>query len=207
MRGYWLKIMLGAGVIALVGITIVQLVKAGVEKGHQVVETADPITIPLAFLPFNLDGHRVGALKQLRINRTRPDEVEGFRVRVEVSELATYEALSTGCVLSIENPTHLSTASTFACGSPDSSLVEFGTVEVTLAEGSSSRMVVPLYLPARVVAEFRRTEADSGQVAIQPVHADSLARSIRDLADSISRQTRELADSLRRQAAARVPPQ
>lgn len=207
MRGYWLKIMLGAGVIALVGITVVKLVQSGVRKGHEVVETAEPITIPLAFLPFNLDGQRVGSLKQLRINRSTPKSIEGFRIRVEVAELATYEALSNGCVLTVENPTQLSTSTTFTCGTPDSSQVEFGTVEVALAEGSTSRMVVPLYLPARVVAEFRGTAADSGQVAVEAVNADSLAASMREMAETISRQTRELADSLRRQAASRVPPQ
>ncbi|MDZ4673878.1 MAG: hypothetical protein SGI84_05450 [Gemmatimonadota bacterium] len=207
MRGYWLKIMLGAGVIALVGTIIVRLAKAGMENGPQVVETADPIVIPLAFLPFNLDGHRVGALKQLRINRSAPESVESFRIRVEVADLATFESLSTGCVLSVENPSHLSTSTSFSCGAPDSSMLEFGTVEIALAEGSTNRLVVTLYLPARVVAEFRGTPADSGQAAVPSVYADSLAQSMRQMAETISRQTRELADSLRRQAASRVPPQ
>jgi hypothetical protein len=207
MRGYWLKIVLGAAVIALVGTGAVRLVQSGIEKGHQVVETAEPITIPLAFVPFNLAGQRVGSLKRLRILRDAPESVTGFQIRVEVGDLPIYEQLSSGCVLSVDNPTNLSTATNFECVAPDSTRVEFGTVEVLLAEGSTSRMVVPLYLPAAVVAEFRGGRSDAGEVTGAMINADSMARSMRRMADSIRVQTRELADSIRRSAAARVPPQ
>jgi len=85
--------------------------------------------------------------------------------------------------------------------------VKFGSVEVQLAEGSSSRMSVPLYLPAALVAEFQATPADSGTMIPAAVNADSFARAMRQMADSIKVQTRALADSIRRQAAARVPPE
>ncbi len=207
MRGYWLKIALGAAVIALVGIGIVRLVESGIETTHRVVETAEPITIPLAFIPFNLDGQKVGSVKRLRILRTAPESVTGFEIRVEVSELPAYEQLASGCVLSVDNPTQLSSSTTFLCGPADSAMTQFGKVEVVFAEGSSSRMTVPLYLPNRVVAEFRGRGADSSQVTTTMVNADSLAAEMRRMADSIEERTRALADSLRRQAAARVPPQ
>jgi len=207
MRGYWLKIVLGAGVIGLVGIGIVRVFQSGVRTTRIVVETAEPISIPLAFIPFNLDGSKAGSVQRLRILRSAPETITGFEIRVEVADLPTYERLSSGCVLSVDNPRHLSTSSSFACGEADSGLVKFGSVEVQLAEGSSSRMSVPLYLPAALVAEFQATPADSGTMIPAAVNADSFARAMRQMADSIKVQTRALADSIRRQAAARVPPE
>ncbi len=205
MRGYWTKIILGMFAIALVGTTIVRLARKGVETRHRVVETAEPITIPLAFIPFNVDGQRVGSVKRLRILRSAPKSITGFQIRVEVSDVATYQSLSSGCVLSVDDPTRFSNTTSFSCQPVDSALVEFGRVEVLLAEGSNSRLDVPLYLAPEMVAEFRNRGADSGQVASALANADSVARQVRRMADSIASEARALADSARRQAASRPP--
>lgn len=207
MRGYWVRIVLKALGIAAVGIAIVTMARRGAEATHRVVETADPISIPLAFIPFNLDGQRVGAVKRLRILRSAPESVTGFNIRVEVADLATYEALSRGCVLSIENPTRLSPNSSFSCQASDAvpGLEAFGSVEVLLAEGSNTRIDVPLFLPTHVIHEFRGRGADSGAVATSLMTADSVANAMRRMADSIRQQTRAYADSVRREAAARPP--
>ena len=210
MRSYWLRIVAGALGIFLVGITAVSLAKTGERKVRRVVETAEPITIPLAFIPFNLDGVRAGAVKRLTILRSEPKSVTGFRIRVEVADLATYTALSGGCVMSVGNPTQLSTKTDFHCGPVDSNQVEFGRVEVILAEGTNTRLDIPLYLPAHVVAEFRQSRRASqglagggegggggGDALVDP---DLIADNMRRMADSIRRETRALADSIRREA-------
>lgn len=214
MRGYWLRIAAGALGIFLVGITAVSLARTGQRRVHQVVETADPISIPLAFIPFNLDGVRSGSIRRLTIMRSEPKVVTGFRIRVEVADLATYTALSGGCVMSVGNPTELSPATSFSCGPADSSQVEFGRVEVVLAEGTNTRLDIPLYLPATVVADFQRSPEASA--ALAEAHAEGLAEgfaeaaaasdpdriavNVRRMADSIRRETRVMADSIRREA-------
>lgn len=204
MRGYWTKIILGMLAIGVVGSVVVKVTRAGVRAGHQVVESAEPITIPLAFIPFNVDGQRVGSVKRLRILRSAPKSITGFQIRVEVSEIATYQALSSGCVLSVDDPTRFSNNTSFSCQPADTSLVEFGRVEVLLAEDSNTRLDVPLYLSPALVAEFRNNGADSGQVASALANADSVARQVRRMADSIGSQARALADSARQQAANRT---
>lgn len=203
MRGYWTKIILGMLAIGIVGSVVVSFARAGIQAGHDVVETAEPITIPLAFIPFNVDGQRVGSVKRLRILRSAPKSITGFQIRVEVSEVATYQALSAGCVLSVDDPTQFSNNTSFSCRPADSTMVEFGRVEIQLAEGPNTRLDVPLYLTSQMVAEFRNNGADSGQVASALANADSVARQVRRMADSIGNQARALADSARAQAANR----
>lgn len=219
MRGYWFKIVAGALGIFLVGITAVSLAKTGERRVRHVVESAEPITIPLAFIPFNLDGVRAGSIRRLTILRSEPKVVTGFRIRVEVADLATYTALSGGCVMTVGNPTQLSPSTNFRCGPVDTSQVEFGRVEVVLAEGTNTRLDIPLHLPAELVAEFRRSgEASAASGLAEGVAAgaggeggagggaaaigdpDLIAVNVRRMADSIRRETRLMADSIRREA-------
>jgi len=201
MRGYWAKIILGMLGIALVGITAVSLAKQGTEARHTVMETAEPISIPLAFIPFNLNGSRVGSIRRLTFMRDNPRSVTGFRIRVEVSEPEAYRSLTSGCVMSVDNPTHLSTKTNFICQPVDSSLIEFGRVEVR-AQGAESSVYIPLYLPASVVEDFR-----GGSTGLPArMNADSLAGALRRMADSLSNDTRVMVDSLRRVNGVRPPP-
>jgi len=197
MRAYWLKIIAGMLGIFVVGYGIVYTVRRGVQTGRQVVETAEPISIPLAFIPFNLDGVRAGSVRRLTILRDQPKSVTGFRIRVEVADPEVYRVLTSGCVLSVDNPTQLNNRTTFHCQPADSSMVEFGQVEVRAESGGAS-VNVPLYLPPHVVAEFRGSGADSQQVTNALVNADSIASAMRKMADSIRAETRVFADSIRR---------
>lgn len=197
MRTYWLKIIAGMLGIFVVGFGVISLVRQGVHTGRQVVETAEPISIPLAFIPFNLDGIRVGSVRRLTILRDQPKSVTGFRIRVEVADPEAYRALTSGCVLSVDNPTQLNNRTTFHCLPADSSMVEFGRVEVRAESGEAS-VNVPLYLPPHVVAEFRGSGADSQEVTSALVNADSIAHAMRKMADSLRQETRVFADSIRR---------
>jgi hypothetical protein len=47
MRNYWLRIVLGAAAIFIVGMIGVSLVRGGIAKVNSVVEGDGPITIPL----------------------------------------------------------------------------------------------------------------------------------------------------------------
>lgn len=204
MRGYWLRIIAGALAIFLVGFAIVSAVRSGKQRVRHVAQTADPISIPLAFIPFNLDNNRVGTIRRLTILRSEPKSITGFRIRVELSDPDALRLLAAGCVMSVENPTQLNSRTSFSCLPVDSAMIEFGRVEL-LAETGGTRVDFPLYLPPHVVAEFRNAGVDSGSTVNREVNADSIAQSMRQMADSIRRETRALADSVRREVTARPP--
>lgn len=200
MRGYWMRIILGMLGIFVVGYAVISAVRAGKSRVRQVAQSADPISIPLAFVPFNLGDQRVGTVRRLTILRREPKSVTGFRIRVDLSDLEALRLLTAGCVMTVDDPTRLNNRTSFQCVPADSALVEFGRVEL-LPEGGGSRIDVPLWLPAHLVAEFRG--ADPGVAT--PIDADSIAREVRLLADSIRQQTRSLTDSLRREVTGRPP--
>ncbi len=203
MRGYWLRIIAGALAIFLVGFAIISAVRSGKQRVRTVTQTADPISIPLAFIPFNLDSSRVGTIRRLTILRSEPKSITGFRIRVELSDPDALRLLAAGCVMSVDNPTQLNSRTSFSCLPLDTAMVEFGRVEL-LTETGGTRVDFPLYLPPQVVAEFR----DAGEAGVsvnREVNADSIARSVRQMGDSIRRETRALADSVRREVTARPP--
>lgn len=204
MRGYWLRIIAGALAIFLIGFVIISAVRSGKQRVRTVTQTADPISIPLAFIPFNLDSNRVGTIRRLTILRSEPKSITGFRIRVELSDPDALRLLATGCVMSVENPTQLNSRTSFSCLPVDSAMIEFGRVEL-LAETGGTRVDFPLYLPLEVVAEFRHAGAEAGVSANREINADSIARSVRQMADSIRQETRALADSVRREVTARPP--
>lgn len=202
MRGYWLRIIAGALGIFAVGFGVISVARAGKSRVRQVTQTADPITIPLAFIPFNLDNSRVGTIRRLTILRREPKSVTGFRIRVELSEPEVLRSLSADCVMVVDHPTQLSNRTNFRCLPADTTLVEFGRVEL-LAETGGARVDFPLYLPPHVVAEYRGPGGASGVTENLEVNTDSIARAMRQMADSIRRETRALADSVRREVTGR----
>ncbi|HUG27518.1 MAG TPA: hypothetical protein VMK53_04410 [Gemmatimonadales bacterium] len=204
MRGYWLRIIAGALAIFLVGFAVISVVRSGKQRVRTVTQTADPISIPLAFIPFNLDSSRVGTIRRLTILRSEPKSITGFRIRVELSDPDALRLLAAGCVMSVDNPTQLTSRTSFSCLPADSTMTEFGRVEL-LAETGGTRVDFPLYLPLQVVAEFRETGVEAGVSANREINADSIARSVRQMGDSIRRETRALADSVRREVTARPP--
>jgi hypothetical protein len=201
MRGYWLRIILGMLGIFVVGYAVISAVRAGTSRVRQVTESAEPISIPLALVPFNLGDQRVGTIRRLTILRREPESVTGFRIRVNLSDLEALRMLTSNCVMTVDDPTRLSHRTSFRCVPEDSALIEFGRVEL-MPEGGGSRIDVPLWLPAQVVAGF-----SGGAGETVTVNADSIAREVRLLADSIRHQTRSLTDSLRREVAGRPPVQ
>ena len=65
MRNYWLRIALGAAAIFTVGMIGVSLARQGVGHVRGVVEGSGPITLPVAFVPFKLDGRKLGTITKV----------------------------------------------------------------------------------------------------------------------------------------------
>lgn len=216
MRNYWFKILLGALAIFAIGMVGVTMVRHGIAKVSTVVNSSDPISIPLAFVPFMLSGERLGKLQHLVLYRDSPRQVRGVELAVDLADSLVAAGLA-NCRLAAhletdpEKPGFNIDASkhgdnTFSClpgDSVPSHFVPFG--EAVFQPGE---VRVPLFIEQEVVSELNEAfAADSmsdlaeGQAdslaALAEVKSDSAVEAAISSADSMGRLGRRLGDSLR----------
>ena len=98
MRNYWLKILLGALGIFVVGMIGVTVVRSGIAKVNSVVEGSGPLTIPLGLIPFTLQGERLGNLDHVTLNRESPRKVTDVELEIDLADSLLAKGLS-GCRL------------------------------------------------------------------------------------------------------------
>jgi hypothetical protein len=205
MRNYWLKIALSALGIFAVGMLLVAGFRTTKHKITTTLESTDPIAIPVAFLPFRLDGAKLGALDQLVFLREVPNQVSAVKVVVNLADSVSPERFK-DCALAIDNVDHLNNKSSFRCQRGDTAgmhLAPFGFVRFSNSEDS-----VPLLLPEAAVQDLHRTRFNLSDADFQVTDE---ADSIRDLlenrmdarSDSVDR-LKDTADSLE-DAAAEAP--
>lgn len=192
MRGYWLRIAFGALVIFLVGYAGVWFFRTQVvDRVRSVTHSADPIRIPLAFLPFNVDGQRLGTFQRLTIDRETPEIVSAFHVRVKLADSIDPATLS-GCRITTASPTQLDITEGFRClgaEESDSGFVIFGEV---LFRGAGNTMVsVPLLLDEAAASDLRHS-------------APEIARAQRDVARAEAQAARAEAERIRVEARIRT---
>lgn len=208
MRSYWIKIFLGALVIFGVGMGMIALGKRGAAEVQSLKTTSDPINIPLAFLPFKLDGAKLGTLAGIRILRDRPDHVTSVEIKVKLADSVSPARLSR-CILTLDNEYRINTTTSFVCRTAADTvglaLRSFGAVRV-----SGTDEAYPLLLSKAAIDAF--TAFDSLQVNVS--EADRQARRAERIqarahraqrvADSLAAVAKRLSDSLA--AAAKGPP-
>ncbi len=202
MRNYWFRILVGALIIFAIGMIGVTLIRHGMGKVNDVVHGTGPISLPIAFIPFEIAGNKLGKLDRVVLERTAPKKISSVRVDVNLSDSLVAQGLSQ-CKLAANfdaseehsKGIHIKTGKgnegTFRCladGDSDSTVVEFGQAvlhpgEVTLA----------LYLPKDLVNELQTGNflSDSSD------KADSISEAMEALSDSISEATEAKADSMR----------
>jgi hypothetical protein len=171
MTRYWIKIVVGALLIFAVGMAVWYGVRKGVrtvKMVHTVLESSDPITIPLTFVNFRVDGSAVGRLQQLRLIRSAPKVIQGVQVTVRVDSAAVIDRLR-NCTLRLDDLEHLDEHSTFVCVTPDhpgaaGDFTQFGEV---LVDGSD--LVLPLFLPSQAVRDLQHQGWQGGDSASAPV--------------------------------------
>ena len=222
MRNYWLRILLGALAIFAIGMVGVTLVRSGVNHVHSVVEGDGPIEIPLAFIPFSMDGERLGNVEHLVFYRSGPKRVRAVEVEVALEDSLLAQGLS-GCRLTanleggpanegVNIKAGSDSGHTFSCLRGDSvpeNLVEFG--EAVFQPGE---VRVPLFLDRELVADLQKGfDSDSGSAVV--IDGDSIAAEAKREVDSalaaaglqaqaVGRAGRRLGDSLRSAALARA---
>jgi hypothetical protein len=171
MTRYWIKIVVGALLIFAVGMVAWYGVRKGVrtvQMVHTVLESSDPITIPLKFVNFRVDGAEVGKLQQLRLIRSAPKVIEGVQVTVRVDSAAVLDRLR-NCTLRLDDVENLDENSTFVCVTPEhpgaaGDFTQFGQV---LVDGSD--LVLPLLLPAKTVRDIKHQGWQNVDSAAAPV--------------------------------------
>jgi hypothetical protein len=202
MRSYWIRIALGALGIFAVGMVLITIARRAITKVKTVAESSDPITIPLAFVPFRLDGNRLGTFDRAVLIRKSPKEVTALDLRVTLADSGSAARLQ-DCALLARLRTRQKggvefSDADFACLSPDSAEARgaerFG--DVAFAPG---HFTVPLFVPADVARHFRRSAADLQAEAASDsasAIADSIGEAANRMADSIGEAASRAADSI-----------
>jgi hypothetical protein len=212
MRSYWFRIIVGALAIFAIGMVGVTMIRRGRDRVTAVVTGSGPLNIPLAFVPFQLDGSKLGTVEHLMINREAPKKLSSVHVEVKLEDSLLAQGLA-GCRLAANIDSDSSSPGGdvdvhvgrlrkhpfFFCAGRDSALVPFGTV--TLNPGD---VTVPLLLPHELVdklrsGEWARDEDSTSSADLLAERAESLADESEARADSVeaSREGREAARLIR----------
>jgi hypothetical protein len=220
MRNYWVRIAFGALAIFTVGMIGITLARQGVGRVRGVVEGSGPITLPIPFVPFKLDGQKLGTLDKVVLLRDAPKRISAVELQIKLRDSVMARGLE-GCRLAANfdaqhnrrgvdvNVGPLSTG-VFSClQGKDSSaqLQEFG--RAIFQPGGVS---VPLLLPHDIVDDLKQGNFGSGDedsvASAAQARADSIAEAadaradsstveVEARADSIAGRTERLVDSLR----------
>jgi hypothetical protein len=217
MRGYWLRILLGALGIFAVGMLLVTAVSAVKGRVRSVAKTSDPITIPLPFVPFRVGGQRLGDFERVVLNRDAPNDLRSVDLYVDVGNPTAAEQLErcSGILAAVHETGGGATTlhdAEFSCVEDDSTqaaLEQFGEVHIVPGD-----LVTPLLVSPEVANDLRREMiqmrarrgGDSLAARAESIadeaerKADSISEAAGRMADSITRLHERHADSIRREA-------
>jgi hypothetical protein len=198
MRTYWLRIALGALGIFAIGMLIWTLGLKGKAKIKGMVESADPITIPLALIPFTVDGQSLGTLRQVKIIRSEPEKVKAVNFRVRLADSVS-DARLEDCVLVVGGSLkNIDAQHAFSCvPSGDTVGGDLAPVgEVSFQRGRTIVLFAKAGALDSLEIDFGQEASDS-IAAAQQEFADSVRAVEEAKADSIRDAARSLADSIR----------
>ena len=191
MRSYWLRIAFGALGVFAIGMLFWNLADAGKRRVKHVVESAEPITIPLALIPFKVDGQPLGTMRQVQIIRSDPKKVQAVNFRVRLAD-SVGDARLDDCVLVLGGTLrNIDAQHAFSC------VAESDTVGANLAPlGDMKTQRGRTYVLFAQAGALDSIEIDFGEEM-----ADSIADAQREFADSIRAVEEGRADSIRDAAA------
>lgn len=200
MRNYWLRILLGAFAVFAVGMLGVTLVRRGRSQVESVLASSDPISIPLAFVPFQLNGSKLGMLEHVVVNRDSPKKVSSIDLQVKLGDSLVARGLA-GCRLAAniedDSSSHgnanihvnrLEHRTFFFCAPSDSGFEEFGSVAF-----SPGDVKVPLLVPEELAGRLQ--SGDWSDASDSSEAADSVAEAAEARGDSIADLAQAKADS------------
>ena len=207
MRNYWMRIALGSLAIFIVGMLGISLVHRGLGSVRGVVEGSGPISIPLAFIPFRLNGDKLGSLERVTLRRETPSRVTSVELEVKLSDSVLARGLG-GCRLAASLDSKVPgrpgitvhrgpfPEGNFWCAKDDSADVDL--VEYGQAVFHPGNVTVPLFLPRGLVDELQHI--DLGHDSTPPIaeaQVDSIIAAAELTADSVNAVRDRMIDSLR----------
>jgi hypothetical protein len=227
MRNYWLRILLGALAVFMVGMVGVTLARQGMGRVRGVVEGSGPITLPIPFVPFKLDGQKLGTMERVVLLRDAPKSISAVELQIKLRDSIMARGLE-GCHLAanfdaqhhrrgVNHDVGPLSTGVFSCidGSDSSAqLQEFG--RAIFQPGNVS---VPLLLPNDMVEDLKQGNFGSGDedsvtsaaearadsiAEAADARADSITAEVEARAESIAGRTERLVDSLRREGERRA---
>jgi hypothetical protein len=227
MRNYWLRIGLGAAAIFIVGMIGVTLARQGVGRVRGVMEGSGPITLPIAFVPFKLDGQRLGNVNKVVLLRDAPKQISSVELEIKLKDSVLARGLE-GCHLAANfdadhKPRNVRvhgdpfSSGVFSCLDRSDSVPQFQVFGRAVFQPGD--VTVPLLLPDDIVDDLKQgnfgSPDEDSVAAVAEARADSIseaaearADSISDLAqaraDAIVAQSERLVDSLRREGMRRA---
>lgn len=207
MRGYWLRIALGAAVVFAIGMGIVSAFEVGRRNVEEVVEGTGPIMVPLAFIPLNLDGQKLGTFRRVRIYRDSLQNPTRIEATVSMGDTAALTRLA-GCVIAIDSadaqgkvrPNH------YRCLSADDTAgADLATFGDLLVRDRTERF--PLFALRSQIEEVTSSFGPSVSASDSAVgdslereehRVEALADSMAEAAESLHQAEMERIDSIRR---------
>ena len=207
MRGYWIRIALGAAVVFAIGMGIVSAFRVGRRNVEHVVDGTGPITVPLAFIPLNLDGEKLGTFRRVTIYRDSLQNPTRIEATVSMGDTASLARLAE-CVIAIDSadaqgkvrPNHYRCLA--AGDTAGSDLVTFGDL---LVRERTERF--PLFALRSQVEEVTSSFGPSASASDsaagdslerEELRVDALADSMAEAAESLHQAEMERIDSIRR---------
>jgi len=189
---------MGAFAVFVIGMLGVALVRRGRSRVESVIASSEPLSIPLPFVPFQLNGSKLGTIERLTINRDAPKKVSSIELQVKMDDSLVAKGLA-GCRLAanIENDSsksgrhrdvdvnvhlnRLHERTFFFCTKSDSGFEELGSA--TLIPGD---VELPLLVPESLAEQLRSGEwgNDADSTDGLEERADSIAEAAEAIADS-----------------------
>jgi hypothetical protein len=206
MRNYWLRIALGALGIFAVGMIGVTLARRGAGRVRTVVAGSGPISFPLAFVPFKLEGEKLGSVDRVTLERNAPKQISSVQIEVKLNDSVVAQGLK-GCRLAANFDKDPDNRGLELHGRPFSKGVFYclradtiGFQEYGNAVFQPGNVSVPLFLPHDIVKDLKQGDlgsesADSAR-EVAEARADSIAEAVEARADSISAIAEARADSI-----------
>jgi hypothetical protein len=207
MRNYWLRIAFGALAVFVVGMIGVTLARQGVGRVRGVMEGTGPISLPIPFVAFKLDGQKLGTLERVVLLRDTPKQISSVELQIKLRDSVVARGLE-GCRLAANfeashgdhgvkvkaDPLSSGVFSCFHGRDSAAGLQEFG--QAVFQPGG---VTVPLLLPNDVVHDLKKGDFGSDEdsaAAISQARADSIANAAESRADSITAAAEERASSI-----------
>ena len=193
MRSYWLRILMGAFGIFAIGMIGISIFRHGRSRVESVIASSEPLSFPLPFVPFQLNGSKLGTIERLTVNRDAPKKVSSIELQVKMDDSLVAKGLA-GCRLAanVESDSskpgdvnvhvdRLDQRTFFFCASSDSGFEELGSAKL-----SPGDVELPLLLPEKLAEQLRKGDwhSDEDTTDALEARADSLADAAEAMADS-----------------------